>query len=180
VRKPYYNPGERVTVRAKVRAEEGRATNFAEVRGALLGPGAADRKNFSLPLAAGGVGVYETELEPPDPGTYKIVVEARKDNQRLGQVEEDEFTVGRPNQEFERLNIDRTLLKGLSAASGGQYYEPAAFGDLVESLRGRTLQEDIRREFGVQTVPYLFGVLFGAFLLLVTGEWLVRKYYQLN
>jgi hypothetical protein len=50
----------------------------------------------------------------------------------------------------------------------------------VESLRGRTLQEDIRREFGVQTVPYLFGVLFGAFLLLVTGEWLVRKYYQLN
>jgi uncharacterized membrane protein len=180
VRKPYYNPGERVTVRAKVRAEEGRATNFAEVRAALLGPGPTDRKNFSLPLAPGGVGVYETELEPLDPGPYKVAVEARKDNQRLGDVEEVEFAVGRPNQEFERLNIDRALLKHLAQASGGQYYEPAAFADLVEALRGRTRKEDVHREVGLQTVPYFFAVLFGAFLLLVTGEWLVRKYYQLN
>jgi len=179
VRKPHYDPGERIAVRAKVRAEEGRATNFAQVQGLLLGPGPADRKSFDLPLAAGSVGLYETELDPPDPGRYKIAVEARKDNQRLG-FEEVEFTVGRANQEFERLNIDRGLLKGLAQETGGEYYEPAAFGDLVERLRSRTIKEDIHREIGIQTVPYLFTILFGVFLAVVTGEWLVRKYYQLN
>lgn len=176
VRKPYYEPGEKVLVRAKVRAEEGRATNFAEVRGSLLGPAEADRKNFGLPLAPGGVGVYETEIEPPDPGDYKVLVEARKDGERLG-IEETAFSVGRPNQEFERLSIDRDVLKQLAQATGGAYYEPAAFGDLVETLRARTIKEDIHREIGVRdAIPVLFVV----FLAIVTGEWLIRKYYQLN
>ncbi|MBE3071054.1 MAG: hypothetical protein IMZ66_12535, partial [Planctomycetes bacterium] len=178
VRKPFYNPGEKVLIRAKVRAEEGRATNFATTTGVLFGPGDA-RKTLALALVPGSVGVYETELEPLDPGTYKVLVEARKDNQSLGK-EEVEFTVGRPNQEFERLSIDRALLKKIAEATGANYYEPAAFGDLVDRLRTLTIKEDIRREFGIQTVPGLLAILFGLFLALVTGEWLLRKHYQLN
>jgi uncharacterized membrane protein len=178
VRKPFYNPGEKVMIRAKVRGDEGRATNFAAVSGLLLGPG-NDRKTLALALVPGSVGVYEQELESPDPGEYKVLVEARKDNKRLG-VEEVKFTVGRPNQEFDRLSIDRGLLQKLAQVTGGDYYEPAAFGDLIERLRTLTIKEDIRREWGIQTVPGLFAVLFGAFLALVTGEWLLRKYYQLN
>ena len=178
VRKPFYNPGEKVLIRAKVRAEEGRATNFATTTGVLLGPG-DQRKTLSLALVPGSVGVYETQLDPPDPGVYKVVVEARKENQSLGK-EEVAFTVGRPNQEFERLSIDRTLLKKIAESTGANYYEPAAFGDLVDRLRTLTLKEDIRRELGIQTVPGLFAILFGLFLAIVTGEWLLRKYYQLN
>jgi uncharacterized membrane protein len=178
VRKPFYNPGEKVMVRAKIRAEEGRATNFANVSGLLLGPG-NDRKTLALALVPGSVGVYEQDLDPPDPGEYKVVVEARKDNKRLG-ISEATFTVGRPNQEFDRLSIDRALLKKLASATGGDYYEPAAFGDLVERLRTLTIKEDIHREWGIQTVPGLFAILFGLFLAIVTGEWLLRKYYQLN
>jgi hypothetical protein len=95
-------------------------------------------------------------------------------------VAEIEFAVGRPNQEFDRLSIDRAVLKKLAQATGGQYYEPANFGDLVESLRSMTLKENIHREWGVQTLPGLFSILFGAFLAIVTAEWLLRKYYQLN
>ncbi len=178
VRKPFYAPGEKVPVRAKVRADEGRATNFADVTGVLLGEG-DDRQSLSLPLVPGSVGVYETEIAPPDPGTYKLVVEARKDGVRLG-LEEIEFTVGRANQEFDRLSIDRGLLKEVAQATGGAYYEPAAFGDMVEALRSRTIKEDIYREVGFQTMPGLFAILFVAFLGIVTAEWLVRKYYQLN
>ena len=178
VRKPFYNPGEKPLVRTKVRAEEGRATNYADVVGVLLGPG-DDRKTFGLPLAPGGVGLYEAELDALDPGRYKIVVEAKKDGKRLG-IDETEFTVGRPNQEFDRLSIDRALLKGLAQATGGEFYEPANFGDLVQNLRNRTITEDIHQELGIHTIPGLFGVLFGLFLAVVTGEWLVRKHYQLN
>jgi hypothetical protein len=178
VRKPFYNPGEKILVRAKVRAEEGRATNFAAATGVLFGPG-DERQTLALALVPGSVGVYETTLDPPDPGKYKVMVEARKDDQRLG-LAETEFTVGRANQEFDRLSIDRTLLGRLAQATGGDYYEPAAFGDLVERLRSLTIKEDIRREVGIQTVPGLFPILFGLFLALVTGEWLLRKYYQLN
>ena len=178
VRKPFYNPGEKPMIRAKVRAEEGRATNYADVVGVLLGPG-DDRKTFSLPLAPGGVGLYEAELDAPDPGQYKVVVEAKKEGKRLG-LDETEFSVGRPNQEFDRLSIDRGLLKALAQATGGEYYEPASFGDLVQNLRNRTITEDIHRELGIHTVPGLFAILFGVFLALVTAEWLIRKHYQLN
>jgi hypothetical protein len=178
IRKPFYNPGEKVMIRVKVRAEEGRATNYADVSGVLLGSG-NERKSLAVPLAPGSVGVYETTLEPLDPGHYKLMVEARKDNKRLG-LAETEFDVGRPNQEFDRLSIDRALLKQLATATGGEYYEPANFGDLVQNLRNRTIKEDIHREFGIHTMPGLFAVLFGLFLAIVTGEWLLRKYYQLN
>jgi len=185
VLRSFYNPGEKVTVRAKVRAEEGRATNFATATGVLIGPGEAgakpgdERKTFSMPLQGGGGGVYETTLDPPESGSYKIVVEARKDGKRLG-LEETTFDVGRPNQEFDRLAIDRPLLRKIAQATGGEYYEPANFGDLVERLRSQVIKEDIHREVGVQTVGGLFGVLFGVFLALISGEWLLRKFYQLN
>jgi hypothetical protein len=178
VLKPFYNPGEKVSVRAKVRAEEGRATNFATVTGVLLGP-ADERKDVPLALEPGAVGSYSADLGAPDPGKYKLVVEARKDTKRLG-VQEVEFTVGRPNQEFDRLSIDRALLKKLTQATAGEYYEPANFGDLVERLRTLTIKENIHREYGIQTISSLFGILFGAFLALVTAEWLLRKYWQLN
>jgi uncharacterized membrane protein len=174
--KPFYNPGEKILVRARVRAEEGRATNLASVTGVLAGPG-TERKNFTLALKSGGE--YETVLDPPDPGTYRLSVEARKDNKRLG-ADETDLAVGRPNQEFDRLGIDRGLLKKIAQATGGDYYEPASFGDLVENLRAKTLKEDTHREVGLQTVPGLFGILFGVFLALVTAEWLMRKYYQLT
>ena len=178
VLKPFYNPGEKVNVRAKVRAEEGRATNFADVTGVLIGPG-SEQKTFPLALQGGSVGVYEAELGVLDPGQYRCVVEARKDQKRLG-IEEVQFAVGRPNQEFDRLSIDRTVLKKLAQATGGEYYEPANFGDLVDRLRNLTIKEDIHREFGIQTIPGLFSILFGLFLVIVTAEWLLRKYYQLN
>jgi len=178
VLKPFYQPGEKVLLRAKVRAEEGRATNFATVTGVLLGP-EGERKPLALALGPGGGGVYETELDPPDPGAYRATVEARKDDRPIG-IADVRFTVGRPNQEFDRLGIDRALLKNLAQATGGVYYEPANFGDLVERLRGRVTSENVHRELGIQTVPGLFGILFGAFLALVTGEWVLRKYYQLN
>jgi len=178
VRKPYYEPGEAVTIRAKVRAEEGRATNFAKTSGLLIGPGETDEQSLALSLVAGAVGVYQADLGALDPGDYTVRVEAEKDGTALGK-DEVQFSVGRPNQEFDRLSIDRGLLKAIAQQTGGAYYEPAAFGDLVETLRGRTITEDIHREFGIQTVPGLFAVLFGLFLALVTGEWLLRKYYQL-
>jgi uncharacterized membrane protein len=178
VLKPFYDPGEKVGVRAKVRAEEGRATNFAVVTGVLLGP-ADERKDVPLALEPGAVGVYTADLGAPDPGKYRLVVEARKANKRLG-ITELEFTVGRPNQEFDRLSIDRETLKKLAQAAAGEYYEPANFGDLVERLGKLTIKENIHREFGIQTVPGLFAVLFGVFLAIVTAEWLLRKYWQLN
>jgi uncharacterized membrane protein len=176
--KPFYNPGEKVTVRTKVRAEEGRATNFADVTGVLIAPN-NERKNLAMVLEAGAVGVYTSDLGALDPGQYKVLVEARKAGKRLG-VDEVDFAVGRPNQEFDRLSIDRTLLKRLAAVTGGEYYEPASFGDLVDHLGRMTIKENIHKEYGIQTLPSLFAILFGLFLALVTCEWLLRKYYQLN
>ena len=178
VSKPHYEPGQSVGVRVKVRAEEGRATNFADISAALI---AADGKRTPLAfaLAPGAVGVYETTIEAPDPGTYKLLVEATKEGVRLGTAE-DSFTVGRPNQEFDRLALDRPLLERIAQATGGAYYEPANFADLVQRLRASTVGEDIHREVGLTTLPGAFPILFALFLALLAAEWLLRKHYQLN
>ena len=178
VAKPAYAPGESVPVRVKVRAEEGRATNFADLLGVLVAED-GKRTPLALALVPGAVGIYETTIESPDPGTYKILVEATKDGVRLGTAE-DSFTVGRANQEFDRLALDRPLLEKIAQATGGAYYEPANFGDLVERLRSQTVGEEIHRELGLQTLPAAFPILFGLFLLLLAAEWLLRKRYQLN
>ena len=81
----------------------------------------------------------------------------------------------RPSQPKRLLRRSR-----LSGLPRGWYTNARRTGDLVERLRSQVIKEDIHREVGVQTVGGLFGVLFGVFLALISGEWLLRKFYQLN
>jgi len=118
--KTYYRPGEKVTFGANVRAEEGRATNRAETHAVVTLPDGSTT-TLTLPYRVGTTGEYGAEFDPPEPGDYKAVVSGR--NPETGAVygqTELRFQVGRPNLEFDRLDIDEGLLRRIAKETNGR------------------------------------------------------------
>jgi len=192
LRKPHYLPGEAVVLQATVIEQEGRATNFATVRADLTGPDGKTRTE-SLPNVPRSMGLYRTKIKPQDAGKYKVTVRAEKDDRPLGTAAA-EFTVARPNQEFERLSINDALLRRLALASGGQYYRLTTLGNLIDVLHRQQIARDEHVEWPL-VGRTLIGVahtagaavrlttthlVFFLFLALVTAEWLIRRRHLLH
>ncbi|MDK1032547.1 MAG: glutamine amidotransferase, partial [Planctomycetia bacterium] len=174
LRKPMYDLGDTVSVKAQVREAEGRATNFADIISTVIAPNQG-RIALNLGNVPGAVGLYEGEFVVEEPGAYRVVVEARKDGVRLGLAQAD-FTVGRPDAEFERLGTDIKVLQEIADISKGRLFAPANFGDIIDFLGTKEISEEQHREVKLYHLPTMFFV----FLALITTEWLIRRYHQLN
>jgi len=188
ITKSFYHPGERVEITAKVRDEEGQAYNFASVSAAIKGPD-SDVKEVTLARREERVGVYQVSYEPTLPGEHQIEVTARKQQTVLGKDSID-FTLGRPSAEFEKLSLDTDRLTKMAAEGEGEYLKLPGLNDLVARL-ARRYEAQARgpqeaTEYAIFTGADSFrrhlkmGVAFGLFVLLVTGEWLLRRYWQLS
>ena len=103
-----------------------------------------------------------------------MTVGARLDDEPLGQAEV-KFHVGKPNLEFDRLDMDEDLLKQIAQRTGGQYLTLARIDDLAERLRGREHEKKIQRRVSLWNGP----LMFFAFLALMSSEWVLRKQRQL-
>lgn len=181
LRKPVFLPGEPVVLQATVTETEGRTTNFAVVQADVTGPDGRTRTE-SLPYVAGSSGMYRTALQSEDAGKYVLTVRAEKDGRRLGQVRA-EFAVSKPNQEFELLSLNRTLLERLARRTRGQYFQLTTLTGLFERLRleqtaGSRYEETALLEIRLLDWPTEITVthlLFVIFLAMVTTEWVIRR-----
>jgi uncharacterized membrane protein len=188
VTKSFYHPGEKVDIVAKVRDQDGQAFNFAGATATILQPDGKTRE-LMLPRQEDRAGVYRATFEPTLPGEHRIEVTARKQNTLLGKDSID-FTLGRPNAELEKLSLDSDRLTKMAAAGNGEYVRLPGLNDLMARLirRYETLPHGPRQPseytlFTAKTVMarYLKMVTtFGLFVLLVTGEWLLRRRWQLS
>jgi len=175
----YYRPGEKIVFSAAVRAEEGRATNRAVTSAAITLPN-GEKTSLALPYRTGTTGEYGAEFEPPEPGDYTAVVSAASgETGALYGRTELTFQVGRPNLEFDSLDINEALLRRIARETDGQYIELYDVATIIQGLRRA------RRERQVQHRVTLCGhrqlpIIFAAFILIVTGEWILRKRYQLS
>lgn len=181
LRKPAFLPGEPVVLQATVTEAEGRATNFATVRADLVLPDGSRRSEalFNVP---GSTGLYRATLKPEAAGKYLVTVRAEKNGAPLGQLPA-EFTVSRPNQEFETLSANPALLQRLADRKGGQSLQLTTLAGLFDRLRrdqtaGSQYREQALLDLSVAqwpaevTVTHLF---FALFVALVTAEWLIRR-----
>ncbi len=188
VARSFYHPGEQVEIVAKVRDEEGQATNYAGVVARVTEPGESVKE---LPLARRPerVGVYEVSYEPSVPGAYVVEVVAQKQDKQLGKDAID-FVLGRPSAEFEKLSLDSDRLTKMASAGQGEYLRLPGLSDLVAKLlRGYELRggRDGRlKEVAVFTAATEFArhakmaAAFGLFVILITCEWLLRRHWQLG
>ena len=129
-----------------------------------------------------GTGLFEYDaFHMGVAGAYKVEVTA-VDNRTSKIIGKDDMTlfVEARSQETERVSLNSSLLAGAAAAHNGQYAELPGLNDVITQLiaRGQALAGDgptitTRR-------LYNFTLLFLLFVSLLTGEWILRRNWQLH
>jgi uncharacterized membrane protein len=172
--KAYYEPDSSITITAAVRNKEGEGTDEAEVTAQVKTPhGTTD--SVTLAPVAGSAGSYQGNFESKSPGTYEIDVEARLAGLVL-RAENATAEVGRPNLEFDRLDLDDALLKKIASATGGRYLHISTADQLIEELD----RQEKRRHVSLEQ-PLFFPRLFWiVFVSVLATEWVLRRRFQLR
>jgi len=166
----FYEPGDIPRLSVRVTDEEGQVTDRAQVTAELLRDGQPLGMTTQLSPIAARRGDYMAELGALEPGDYEVVVRATLAGQPLGEGRV-KFRVGEPTREFERLDLNEPLLKRLAADTGGRYLPLLSLSKLPMILRARQEQE-VR-----PVVIFLWNtwLLFLAFVLMATAEWILRR-----
>jgi uncharacterized membrane protein len=172
--KACYDPESPVTISAVVRGREGEAMTDARVSAQITGPGGADSK-LDLPPIPGPAGNYRADFEPQKPGRYEIAVMATSGNVTL-KAEVLQVEVGRPNLEFERLELDEKTLVAIANQSGGSYSHLASADRLIERLNRREENRRVAYEMSLAWPPFMWI----AFVLALTAEWVLRRRHLLR
>jgi hypothetical protein len=172
--KAYYEPDSSITITAAVRDKDGEGPDQADVTAQVKTPqGTTD--SVTLAPVAGSAGSYQGSFEPKSPGTYEIDVEARLAGLVL-RAENATADVGRPNLEFDRLDLDDALLKKIASATGGRYLHISTADQLIGELD----RQEKRRHVSLEQ-PLFFPRLFWiVFVSVVATEWVLRRRFQLR
>jgi hypothetical protein len=109
-----------------------------------------------------------------------MTVTAEDRGRKLGEVRM-QFRVGKPNLEYERLDLDDRLLRRVADATGGRYCDLRLLGELVDSLsaevrRGRQTRE-VRLYPDRASKSWALALVF---LAAAAAEWIIRKRLQLS
>jgi uncharacterized membrane protein len=184
-----YDPGETVSVEARVRDKDGQPREDAVVEMRIRPPAAAVKgapekekgtpkepdaavRFERIPLS---LGQYQGAFRPPAGGIYRAQVRASDKNGEIATTE-FEFIVGRAAGEFDSVDIDELLLKGLASDTGGQYHIVTTAQRIPEELNARQRRVQYTDEKDIWNSPWFFL----AFLGFVTAEWVLRKRNGLN
>ncbi len=179
---PHVQAGKEVTLRAFVQDARGQATDTARVS-AVLRPRDAKDPSASpetVPLALSAGGVYEAVWRPATEGAYDLhVTAASADGVALG-GDELPLTVAPASAEMDRLARDADALRTIAETTGGRYADIHGLPELLEQIVDRQLARG-----GPVPTPdvhhlYHFTALFLVFVALLTGEWLLRRRWQLQ
>jgi uncharacterized membrane protein len=172
--KAYYEPGEPIHISAIVRDKEGQGANNAKVSARIRDPKDHTERAVLTPVAGPG-GHYGGAVEPQIAGNYEIVVEARLGETNL-KADKIPLEVGRPNLEYEKLDLNEKMLDKIASETGGRYLSLSTADHLIDQLdhKQRKKTEYIERQL---SWPPGFWALF---VIVLTAEWILRKKYQLR
>jgi uncharacterized membrane protein len=174
INKGYYEPEESVHISAIVRDNYGQGTNEAKVTVKIVGP-AGKQAQIDLVPQKGTAGHYGGTFDPKSAGSYEFTIEARLGELTLS-TDKNAFEVGRPDLEFERLDLDDKMLARIAADTKGRYFHIASADLLLNQLDRSQRKRSQYIERPLYSAP-LFWILFVGVL---TGEWVLRKRYLLR
>ena len=172
--------GQKIKLVARVQDQKGRGNDTAQVSCRLVsadGKGPAD----TLPMQPGlSAGYFETQFRPLKPGRYQLEVHALDtDGKSIGSDKLPMF-VAPFSPEKANLARDEILLQLIAGRSGGRYADIVGLPDLMDHVIQRQ-----KHLAGPEVKPdryplFNLAVLFFVFVGLLTGEWLLRRRWQLH
>lgn len=169
-----YASGEQAEIRVRLRNDQGGMVATGEPRAYLLHDG-EEVAALALEPDATHAGVFRALTPPLKPGAYEIAVAegttAPRSNLRLSLRVDD---IGNP--ELATLTMNRPLLETMAASSGGRFLrEEQAAAELPNLLQAIDRKQTEIRETNLWSSWWWFG----AVVLLLTIEWLMRKRLRL-
>ena len=84
--------------------------------------------------------------------------------------------MGRPNLEFDRLDLDDAMLQKIAEATGGRYYHISTADQLIDSLD----RKEKRRHVSLEQPLYFPRVFWLLFVGVLATEWVLRRRFQLR
>jgi hypothetical protein len=166
--KPTYDVGNRVTVRVERQAGaklEGPAQTSVE----LVQPDGS-RKALILKQNSANPDLEIAEFSPETSGRYEVSAELRAGDKSVAS-QTVEFSVMGPDAELADVRVNPRALRELTQATGGEYQDMDGAANLapkVPARERRTVRETTREYWDSP-------VLFSAFIVVVAGEWFLRR-----
>ena len=169
-----YASGEQAEIRVRLRNERGEMILEGQPRATLMHQG-AEVATLALEPDPTHAGVYRALTPPLKPGGYEIAVAenavAPKSDLRLTLRVDDTG-----NMELANLTMNRALLESMANNSGGRFLrEEQAAAELPNLLQSLDRKQTITKE----TILWSSWWWFGAVIVLLTIEWLLRKRLRL-
>ena len=125
-------------------------------------------------------GMFETNLRPQAEGKYRVRVTALDSTGTQLGTDELILTAAPQSEEMDRLARDPVTLQMIATHSGARYADVTGLPELIDQIIER-------HKVTAGTAPspesfhlYNFTLLFLLFVALLTGEWLLRRSWQLQ
>jgi uncharacterized membrane protein len=170
----FYHNGETAVIYARALDASGQLTGEAAIEAAVVLPDGKTTQTLSLAAQGDHAGSYQARWRPEVSGTYKVTVKGKLGDRDLGKVDLT-FAVGKPNQEFDRLDLNEALLRRIAEKTGGRYLSLADAGVLIRELQSTERSRRKLTELSLFNLPLFFLLFVG----LVTAEWVLRKRQEL-
>ncbi len=170
-----FSLGDAITVTARLFDRQYRPLGVDRVRGDATVEG--QRSDFELAARKDSPGWFEGRFVPDRVGSYRLRVALPGDTTETADEVTREVHVARPNIEILRPQMDRSaLVRMASGSEGGRYF------DVNEMAALPALIPDVHEETTVKSRPNSLwdnGWVLALLVVLLGGEWALRKWYRM-
>ena len=165
-----YSRGDRVRVYARLFARNWERREDPVIPAVLVNAQDPDRRHeVSLRAVPGAPGMYRAEFSAGDPGNYRLALGG-------DEISTLDFTVRDDNRELARASMNAGLLRDLATQTGGVFLTLDTLDQLPAAITERSARLTSLAEVELWSSPLVFALL----VLLITIEWIVRKYSELK
>lgn len=156
-----------------------RDSNFAPVTDAQITmritlPG-GETQELRPALTDPHAGRYSVEQRFDEPGIYQVTAEARRGSTTLGSTN-TWLLVGGADREMADPRLNEEVLRRLAAATGGAYLDADTVSQLPSLLASVAPEPQAPRLQELWQTPWIFG----AVILLLASEWVLRRRWGLR
>lgn len=174
--KNVYRSGDRVNLRVQLTGSPDETSGLGALQCEVEVP---DSETVSYELEASNeqTGLYETSFSVEKGGSYVIHVSSSQQAEKDSSVRPATLTfrVEPPRQETDKPGTNRPLLEEIAKTTGGRVFTPA---DAKEIPAGFTIK-DVERLIQYREELWDAPLAMFFIVLLLTGEWVLRKIYRL-
>lgn len=168
--KEIFTSGEPVEFIAQVYDAKYSPVDNAEVKIKIM----KESQTYGMTLTPIGAGRYEGSLDPLPEGDYAFTGTAAIGGQSIGE-DKGKFSVGELEVEFQDTRMNKALLEQIAQRSGGKYFDPPDFSNLVEELRDNTKLTPKEVSHTSEFELWNLSLMLIAIVLAFGTEWFIRK-----